>query len=227
MTNFGDLPSTRLVLICNAQDAKSDPVRFADHDDLGLSPEGVHQAELLRNRLVATEELAGTSHLITSRARRALQTAEMISPAVNNLAAEPTCGFCEPHTGECDGMEVDEWQATLGRERVANWSPYAPKSPGGESLRVGIERAARSIVETIVANAGQTIVVITHTVPLRASLWAFLSLPFHGTYCHSEFTYTGITEFVADGWLAGSGQMRARLVRYNDHGHLQPGAWSS
>lgn len=227
MADFADLPSTRMVLICNAQDAKSDPVRFADHDDLGLSPEGRRQAESLRNRLAATRELAGTARLITSRAHRAVETAAIISPAVGGLTAEASCGFCEPHCGECDGMVVDEWLATMAPQRLAHWSPYSPKSPGGESLRGAIERAARAIIETIIEHAGETVVVVTHTVPLRASLWTFLSLPFHGVYCYPEFTYTGITEYVADGWLPGSGQMKANLIRYNDHAHLQSGLWSS
>jgi broad specificity phosphatase PhoE len=222
-----EIASTRLVLIRNARDVKPEPLRLDDHDDLGLSNEGRHQATRLRDRLAATAELAGTSRLLTSNARKAIETAQVISPAVGDLPTEPDCGFCEPHSGECVGMSVDEWLSTLAQERIANWSPYAPKSPGGESYLVAIERAARAFVETILANEGETIVIVTQTVPLRASLWAFLGLPFHASYLDPEITGTGITEWVADGWLPGTGQMKARLVRYNDHGHLLPRAWST
>lgn len=221
-----ELASTRLVLIRNAVARASDPPRLADHDDLGLSDEGRRQAELLRDRLTATGELGDTSRLLTSNARKAIETAQVISPAVGDLTPESDCGFCEPHSGECDGMTVDEWLATLAQERMANWSPYAPKSPGGESVRTAIERAAKAFIEATLANEGTTVVIVTQTVPLRASLWTFLSLPFHAGYLYPEITDTGITEWIADGWLPTLGEMRARLVRYNDHSHLLPGAWT-
>ncbi len=230
MAELRDLRSTRLVLIRNAQQAYSDPPRLLDHDDLGLSEEGRDQAERLRNRLAATGELAGATRLLSSNARKAIETANIISPALGNLALETDCSFCEPHNGECDGMPVNEWLATLGKERVANWSPYSPKSPGGESHRETIERSARAFIETVLANEGGTVVIVTQTVPLRASLWNFLSLPFHATYVYpgntaQRLVVTGITEWIADGFLAHSGEMQAHLIRYNDHAHLRPGAW--
>ncbi|MEQ7009461.1 histidine phosphatase family protein [Actinopolymorpha sp. B17G11] len=225
MPKLRELPSTRLVLIRNAIQRSHDPGRLLDHDDLGLSDEGREKAERLRDRLAATGELADVTRLLSSNARRAIETAQVISPALGDLEPEPDCGFCEPHSGECDGMVVEEWLATLAQERLANWSPYAPKSPGGESYREGIERAARTFIEAVLANEGGTVVIVTQTVPLRASLWAFLSLPFHAEYLYPEITDTGITEWIADGWLPDTGQMKARLVRYNDHAHLLPNAW--
>jgi 2,3-bisphosphoglycerate-dependent phosphoglycerate mutase len=226
MAEFRDLPSTRLILIRNAIQRSHEPGRLVDHDDLGLSDAGRDKAERLRDRLAATGELAAATRLLSSNARRAIETAQVISPAIQDLLPEPDCGFCEPHAGECDGMVVAEWLATLAKDRLANWSPYAPKSPGGESYRQGIERAARAFIEAILADAGGTIVIVTHTVPLRASLWSFLSLPFHASYLYPEITDTGITEWIADGWLPDTGQMKARLIRYNDHAHLLPNAWA-
>ena len=226
MAGRREIAATRLILIRNARDVKRDPARLHDHDDLGLSDEGRSQATRLRDRLAATEELAGTTRLLTSNARKTIETAQVISPALGGLSPEPDCGFCEPHSGECVGISVEEWLRTLGQERLDNWSPYAPKSPGGESFVVAVERAAKAFVEAILANEGGTVVIVTQTVPLRASLWVFLGLPFHASYLDVEITDTGITEWVADGWLPGIGALKARLVRYNDHGHLLPQAWS-
>lgn len=225
MADLRELQTTRLVLIRNAIQRSHNPGRLLDHDDLGLSDEGRGKAERLRDRLAATGELADATRLLSSNARRAIETAEVISPALGDLSPEPDCGFCEPHSGECDGMVVQEWLDTLAKDRMANWSPYAPKSPGGESYREGIERAARAFIEAVLAHEGGTVVIVTQTVPLRASLWAFLSLPFHASYLYPEITDTGITEWIADGWLPDTGQMKARLVRYNDHAHLLPHAW--
>ena len=116
--------------------------------------------------------------------------------------------------------EEGRHQATLLRNRLTATAELA-------AYLVAIERAARAFVDAILANEGKTIVIVTQTVPLRASLWAFLSLPFHASYLDLEITGTGITEWVADGWLPGTGQMKARLVRYNDHAHLRTRAWST
>jgi len=228
MPDFPDFPATTLVLVRNADDLKADPPRLVDHDDLGLSQEGQTKAERLRDRLEATGELAGATRLLSSSARRAIETATIISPALGGIPVETSCGFCEPHVGERDGIAVDEWLATLGQDRLAHWSPYAGKSPGGESVRAAIERAARSLIETAIDNRGGTVVIVTHSIPLRASLWAFFSLPYHGVPNELETSYAGITEWRADGWVAGTGQLQAKLVRFNDCAHLAPGAvWGS
>lgn len=226
MTELRELPLTRLILIPYADYQHHEPVRLADHDDLGLSEDGRDQATRLQARLSATQELAGTTRLLSSSARRAKETAAIIAPALGEPPVSHSCAFCDPHSGECVGMPVAEFQATLGKKRAENWSPYAPKSPGGESVRVGMERAARGLVEAVLDDAGGTIVVVTHTMPLRAALWIFLDLPFLGHYQDLDIAYTGITEWRVDGWLPGIGQMKANLIRYNDSAHLLDGAWT-
>lgn len=225
MADFPDLPDTRLVLICSGRQQYADPPRLQDHDDYGLSDEGHEQVDRLRHRLTVTGELNDAAALLSSAANRAVVTAEALRPAIGGgaLSLESSCGFCEPHSGAADGMVIDEWLNTLAKTRVANWSPYSGKAEGGESVKVGIERAARALIETVLRHRGETIVVVTHTIPLRASLWAFLGLPFHGLVTDPVFTRTGITEWIADGWVAHTGQMRAQLVRFNDAAHLSPG----
>ena len=227
MAKLRELAQTRLILIRNAHELKDDPVLLCDHDDHGLSDLGREQAERLRDRFAATNELAGTTRLVASNAPRAIESARILAPVLGDLPVETDCGFCEPHAGECAGMPVEEWLNTLAQDRLANWTPYAPKSPGGESYREAVERAARALIETVLDSEGGTVVIVTHTVPLRASLWAFLSLPFHALYLYPEWTKTGITEWVTDGWLPDGGEIKARLIRCNDHAHLLPHAWSS
>ena len=43
---------------------------------------------------------------------------------------------------------------------------------------------------------------------------------------YPEITDTGITEWIADGWLPEMYQLKARLVRYNDAAHLLPNVWT-
>ena len=219
---------TRLVLIGSAAYVKHDPLRLADHDDLGLSAEGRDQVDRLRRRLVATGELHDTTALLCAAARRATETADLLASSLGDGTLRPvsSCDFCNPHSGDCENMAVSEWETTLAVTRLQNWSPYAPKSPGGESIRVAIERLARAIVETILANTGGTVVIVSHDMALRASIWNFLSVPFFTSYTFPTLAKTGITEWRAVGWLPGSGQMKAELIRINDHAHLAPGAWA-
>ena len=219
MAELRALAATRLVLVRAARAGATEPARLTDHDGPALSAEGRDQAERLRDRLSAGE-LGRDVVLLSSRARRAVQTAHVLAPAVADVAGPPDCGFCEPHTGESDGATVADWSQTHGAHRLANWSPYAPKSPGGESYAVGIERAARALVEAAVRYEGRTVLIITHTVPLRAAFWVFFGLPFHASYLDLELAPTGLTEWVAEGWLPASGQPKARLSRFNDHSHL-------
>jgi broad specificity phosphatase PhoE len=220
-------PPTRLVLVASAAYTKHDPPRLADHHDLGLSDEGRAQVRSLLRRLAATGELADATTLVAGNARRARETAELLAPAIGDgtLALRASCDYCNPHSGECEDMAARDWLQTLAVDRLANWSPYAPKSPGGESMRVAIERLSRALVDLVLATRGGTAVVVSHDFAVRASLWNFLSLPFFTSYTFPRVTKTGITEWIATGWLAGSGEMKAELVRVNDHAHLLRGAW--
>jgi broad specificity phosphatase PhoE len=191
-----------------------------DHDDLGLSEEGRHQTERLVQRLAATGELHDTTRLYSARSNRAQQTATSISPALGGLPIQASCDFCEPHIGQANDQTVDDWLNVDGQARLDNWSPYKPKSSGGESYATGIERAARAVTEAAVDNEGGTVVIVTHTVPIRATFWLFLGLPFHACYLDLAIAETGITEWIIAGWLPGSGHPNARLVRHNDHQHL-------
>lgn len=215
-----DLADTRLVLVRTAAVERHGPVRLIDHDDLGLSEQGRHQTGQLAQRLLATGELNDASRLYSATSNRAQQTAAAISPSLGGIPIETSCDFCEPHIGQTNGRTVEDWMATDGQARLDNWSPYKPKSPGGESYAIGIERAARAITETVVDNEGGTVVVVTHTVPIRATFWLFLGLPFHASYLDLGIDETGITEWAITGWLPGSGHPNARLVRHNDHRHL-------
>ena len=218
-----EFPPTRLILVRHGRSVRSQPARLGDHHEHGLSDNGREEVQRLCARLERSGELAGVVAVLASGARCSIETALAISTLVGTADPTADCAFCEPHVGEGAGMDVDQWLVGPAQERLRHWSPYAPKSPGGESLRVAIERAARAFIETVLAHPGSTTVVVTHTIPLRASLWAFLGLPFHGLCSSPQFTHTGMTEWVADGWIPGTGQMRAHLVRHNDAAHLLAG----
>ena len=98
--------------------------------DKGLTPLGVTQVERLRDRLLATGELA-TDVVLASTLPRARQTAEILAP-VWEAPIISDDDLHELRPGEADGLLRD-----VARERYGKMDfrqqPYHPKSPGGET----------------------------------------------------------------------------------------------
>ena len=99
----------------------------------GLTDRGVLQAKALYERLARTGEVAGATALLTSVLPRAIQTAEIIAPALGGLTAEQQCELCEIHPGEADGLPWEEFSARYRPEGLASGNPYTAMAPGGES----------------------------------------------------------------------------------------------
>jgi len=215
------LEQTRLVVIRSAQGIPDAPPRIRSHTDNQLGAGGRDQLARLVRRLRRTGELSDATRLRSSNSRRAKETAEGLSAVLPGLRPEPDCGFCDPHAAEAEGREVEEWLATDARTRVEKYTPYLPKVPGdGESYTVGLQRAARAIIEELLANEGGCVVLVAGGLVLQATFWQFLGLPFHANYFSFAQAPTAITEWTLTGWLPGAGQPRARLDRFNDHAHL-------
>ena len=75
----------------------------------GLSDRGRRQVEALRDRLVATGELRADA-LYASVLPRAIQTAEILAPALGGLDVRQDCDLCEHHPGEGDGLTWAEFE---------------------------------------------------------------------------------------------------------------------
>lgn len=181
----------------------------------GLSDEGRRQCELLRDRFLRTGEVRADV-LLASTLPRAIETAEVIAPALGDLAIQTDCDLCELHPGESDAMSWSDHR----RLHAFDWDldPHQPFSPGGESLSGFQARAAAAIERVVADHAGQAVVIATHGGVIETTLMASLGLPLDRrlkTGLHVE--NTSISEWVHDdaGW---------RLVRYNDAAHLLSGA---
>src|SRR5215218_610345 len=101
---------TRLVLVRHGESmATVDGVVGGHQGCRGLSDRGRRQAEALRDRLVATGEIRADV-LMASVLPRAVETAEIMAPALGGLAVEQECDLCEIHPGEGDGLAWSEFQ---------------------------------------------------------------------------------------------------------------------
>ena len=178
----------------------------------GLSPLGRMQAERLRQRWAKVPEFTADV-LISSQFPRALETAEIISPALGDLAVEMVEGFGEHDPGEeCDGITFDDFVSRYG-ERDWESDPFAVGFPGGETLAAFHLRIGEAISQTVQRHEGKNIVITCHGGVIDAALRQALRAPSIGSFDIWTLN-TSITEFQ----LVRPG--RWRLLRYNDHAHL-------
>src|SRR5687768_8490245 len=102
---------TRLVLVRHGE-AQSfvDGVIGGATGCSGLSDLGRRQATALHDRLARTNELADAMAIYTSTLPRAIETADLIAPAVGEHARSSTCELCELHVDErLDGRPFEEF----------------------------------------------------------------------------------------------------------------------
>ena len=177
----------------------------------GLSDLGRQQAARLRDRLETTGELT-PAVLISSTFRRAIETAELIAPAIREQI-EVDAGFGEHDPGpEIDGMTFVEFVDRYGQPDW-NGDPHVEVFPGGETMAQFHLRVGEAISNTVRTHAGHTVVVSCHGGVVDAAFRHLLRTAPTGAF-ELQTRNTSITEFrqaPTGGW---------RLVRYNDAGHL-------
>jgi 2,3-bisphosphoglycerate-dependent phosphoglycerate mutase len=204
--------STRLVLVRHGEsDCNARGIVGGHLGCRGLSPLGVLQAEALRARWEATGEMRQTSAFYASVLPRAIQTAEIIGPALGRLELTTDCDLCEMHPGESDGMT---WQEFSRRYPAPDFAadPDRPLSPGGESWSAFQRRVDVTLRTLADRHPGETVVVACHGGIVNASLVALMGAH-DSTRLQLRTHNTSITE-----WEREDGKWR--LLRYNDSAHL-------
>ena len=210
---------TRLVLVRHGESQVSvERTIGGPKSCTGLSELGRRQVGALRDRLARTREMEADV-LLASTLPRAVETAEILAPALGGLEIEQVEDLSELQPGECDGMR---WEEFVERYRPDGWTfdPYEPLSPGGESLADFQLRAGRALHQIARALAGRTIVAACHGGIIDSSFVALLGVP-HGRNDMSHPINASITEWElhADVQVAGR-PPQWRLARYNDAAHL-------
>lgn len=195
----------------------------------GLTERGRGQVAALRDRLAVTGELAGTDALYASVLPRAIETAELLAPALAPVlapagthprgqgAAPPAvvteCGLCELHPGEADGLTWGEYTDRFG---TLDWDadPLQPIAPGGESWSGFVHRVAATLGMLVARHAGQLVVVACHAGVVEASLLAGMPVVggFAGARLQLRTEHASLTTWEVEG-------ERWRLLGYNDAAH--------
>ena len=209
---------TRLVLVRHGE-AQSylDGVIGGAKGCTGLSDLGRRQARALHDRLARTDELADTHAVYTSTLPRAVETAELIVPALgDHYGPTATCELCELHVDEeLDGRPFQEFEDDYEWPPTVN--PYQPWTKGAEPWAEFVLRIGREIDRMTDLPRGESIVVVCHGGVIAAALTTLAELPLRQPFrLHIE--NTSLTEWRLRPDLKGV--ERWTLMRFNDASHL-------
>jgi probable phosphoglycerate mutase len=209
----GPSEPTRLALIRHGESNVTVSRTIGGHRTCsGLSGLGRVQCERLRDRLAETGELPA-DHLVSSNFARAIESAEIIGPALGDLPLEIDADFGEHDPGpDIDGMTFDTYVERFG---TPEWhgDPHAEVFPGGETTAEFHLRVGAAVSRLIDRYAGRTIVVVCHGGVVDAVMRQVLRAPATGSFV-LQTRNTSITE------TARVDSATWRLVRYNDSAHL-------
>ncbi len=208
-----DPPPTTLVLIRHGEsNVTVNRVIGGYRTCSGLSELGRLQAERLRSRIETTGELTADV-LISSNFQRAIETAEILSPALDGAPIAIDAGFGEHDPGpDIDGMTFEQYVDRFG---TPDWAgdPHDDVFPGGETNAQFHLRVGAAISRTVREHAGKTIVVSCHGGVVDVAFRSLLRTAPTGSF-ELHTVNTSLTQFQK----VPSGSWR--LTRYNDAAHL-------
>ncbi len=165
--------TVRIIYVRHAESLWNPIGKYQGRLDPELSERGREQAPLIGKALKKYNPTA----LYTSPLKRTYQTAEYISKELN-LPINVDEDLIEIDHGDWAGMLVDEVKEKYP-EMFRRWL-YEPETvdfPNGESLYDVLHRVRRFQEKALEKHDGETIIAVSHTVPIRASLVAGLDLP--------------------------------------------------
>jgi broad specificity phosphatase PhoE len=213
---------TRIVLVRHGESLAQERRVVGGHGCAGLSELGKRQVTALRDRLLDTGELADATVLYSSLMARAVQTAEILAPALGDLEIRQDCGFCEGHpVAGGDGMSWEEYDRRW--PEPAEWTPESRRGPGGETYAEMRGRITARVGALAREHPGQTVVVACHGGVVLHTLFEWLRLDPAGDSGRAwlDPVNSSLTEWrMAENPFSGKG-LPIQLVRFNDHAHLR------
>jgi phosphoserine phosphatase len=168
----GPKPCT-FILVRHGQTAWNRVERFRGRADVPLDETGLAQAEATGWRVAAEWQPAA---VYASPLSRAVKTAEAIARHFS-LSVQAHSGLVDINYGEWQGLAPDE-VTQRWPEQAFNWynRPELAQIPGGESLADLSTRARQTLSKLAALHAGETVVLVGHTVINRVILLIVLGL---------------------------------------------------
>lgn len=215
------MDGTRIVLVRHGESlAQQDQIVGGHAGCKGLSDRGRRQAEALRDRVLATHELDSATALYASVMARAVETAEVIAPALSALDLVQDCDFCEHHPGDGDGLAWTEFEQRFPRPE-GPFDPDLRRAPGSETWNEMAGRVWRGLDSVIERHPGELVVIVCHGGVIIQSLTRWLGLPVAAVdrgWLSPE--NASLTEWRFAPNPYNSGSLPVELVRFNDFAHV-------
>ena len=212
---------TRIVLVRHGESRAQELGILGGHAGCkGLSDLGREQVTLLRDRISSTGELSEASALYASLMPRAIETAEILAPALGGLEVRSECDFCEGHPGEADGLTWAELDERYPVE--SGWSGDTSRAPGWETWFDMGTRVGNALGSLVERHPGQTVVVACHGGVVAHAMFHYLGLDLGGGSNRAWIApdNSSLTEFRFAQNPYEKATLPVQLVRYNDHAHL-------
>ncbi len=189
-------PPTRLYLVRHGETENARPRLYNGHRDVGLSPEGLRQAEEMAARLADLPIQA----VYSSDLKRAIRGAEMIATR-HGLEAHPDPEFREKSFGIWEGLTYEEVAARYP-EQWERWlaDPVESRPEGGESYREVADRAVRGLERVLGRHPGEEVVIVAHGGVNRVILCHALRLDLRHIFrVEQDFSALNVIDFYTDG----------------------------
>jgi len=156
-----NMKTTRFCLVRHGETPWNAERRIQGHTDIGLDPEGVHQAELAARWLAAVPNRPQA--LYSSDLLRARMTAERLSVRLG-LPIQLVPEMRERRYGVFEGLTYDEARLRYPEDYAAfeHRDPDYAFPAGGESLTGFSSRIVACLKALAERHAGQTVALVTH-----------------------------------------------------------------
>jgi len=164
---------TRIILVRHGQTEWNRVERFRGRADVPLNETGLAQAEVTGRRVASEWQPVA---IYASPLSRAVETAKAIAKHFS-LPVQVHPGIADIDFGQWQGLTPDEVKARWPEVHHAwYYAPHTARIPGGETLDDLRMRGMTAANELAARHAGQTLVLVGHTVINRVILLGVLGL---------------------------------------------------
>lgn len=200
-------PTTTL-LLRHGQTVLSIEKRFSGVGDQALTEAGRAQAAAAAVRLASSGAVA----VVSSPVRRGRETALLVGEALG-VEVGYDDGFRETDFGDWEGHTFSEVREKWPQEMEAWLASTAVAPPFGESFDETTTRVRQARDRVLASYGGQTVVVVSHVMPIKTLLRMALDAPPSALYrMHLDLACLNEVQWFADG--------PAVVRSMNDTGHL-------
>lgn len=157
---------TTLILVRHGESEANFWGIFAGHFDADLSKRGMEQAKLAASYI---KENYKVDLAFASDLKRAFKTGKCIADHIGGLEVTPVKALREIQAGKWDGEKFDDIER-IYKNDYAVWRNDIGNAcaTDGESVKELSERVMAEIEKIAVENDGKTVLIATHSTPIRA-----------------------------------------------------------